>query len=90
MQSRTPLTPFEAAQMRAYTFSINVIGSMAFSETLKHLETIKEESLQCSRAYRAADTAKLKAGHKAELKALIAERRNLLDILLSHPIETGV
>ena len=46
MQSRTPLTPFEAAQMRAYTFSINVIGSMAFSETLKTLETIKEESLQ--------------------------------------------
>ena len=49
MQSRTPLTPFEAAQMRAYTFSISVIGSMAFSETLKTLETIKEESLQCSR-----------------------------------------
>ena len=89
MQSRTPLTPFEAAQMRAYTFSISVIGSMAFSETLKALETIKEESLQVSRAYRASE-GDIREGHKAELKALIAERRNLLDILLSHPIETGV
>jgi len=89
MQSRTPLTPFEAAQMRAYTFSISVIGSMAFSETLKALETIKEESLQVLGAYRASE-GDIREGHKTELKALIAERRNLLDILLSHPIETGV
>ncbi len=89
MQSRTPLTPFEAAQMRAYTFSISVIGSMAFSETLKALDTIKEESLQVLGAYRGSE-GDIREGHKTELKALIAERRNLLDILLSHPIETGV
>jgi cellobiose-specific phosphotransferase system component IIA len=89
MQSQHPLTPFESAQMRAITFSINVIGSMAFKETLKALETIKEESLQVHRAYRASE-GDIREGHKAELKALIAERRNLLTMLLSHPIETGV
>ena len=89
MQSRTTPLPFEAAQMRAYTFSINVIGSMAFSESLKVLQTLKEESLQVSRAYRGSE-GDIREGHKTELKALIAERRNLLDILLSHPIETGV
>ena len=89
MQSRITLTPFEEAQTQALTFSINLIGSMAFSETLKALETIKEESLQVHRAYRASE-GDIREGHKTELKALIAERRNLLDILLSHPIETGV
>ena len=89
MQSQHPPTPFEAAQMRAYTFSISVIGSMAFSESLKTLETIKEESLESLRAYRASE-GDIREGHKAELKALIAERRNLLTMLLSHPIETGV
>ena len=89
MQSQHPLTPFEQAQRRAYTFSINTIGSMAFSETLKHLDTIKEESLESLRAYRGSE-GDIRAGHKTELKALIAERRNLLTMLLSHPIETGV
>jgi len=89
MQSRITPLPFEVAQMQALTFSINLIGSMAFSETLKALETIKEESLQVLGAYRASE-GDIREGHKTELKALIAERRNLLDILLSHPIETGV
>ena len=89
MQSQHPLTPFEAAQTRALTFSISLIGSMAFSETLKHLETIKEESLQVHRAYRASE-GDIREGHKTELKALIAERRNLLDMLLSNPVITGV
>ena len=89
MQSRITLTPFEEAQTQALTFSINLIGSMAFSETLKTLDTIKEESLQVLGAYRGSE-GDIREGHKTELKALITERRNLLDILLSHPIETGV
>ena len=89
MQSRITLTPFEEAQTQALTFSINLIGSMAFSETLKTLDTIKEESLQVLGAYRGSE-GDIREGHKTALKALITERRNLLDILLSHPIETGV
>ena len=90
MLSPTTPLPFEHAENRAATFGIGLLCCAAFTESLNVLEIMKDESLQVSRAYRASDTAKQKAGHKAELKALIAERQNLLTILLSHPIETGV
>ena len=89
MQSPITPLPFEGAHMRAQSFAIGLICCAAFTESLKVLETMKEESLQVSRAYRSSK-GNIREGHKDELISLIGDRRNLLTILLSHPIETGV
>lgn len=89
MLSDNTLTPFELSQMRAQTFAISLLCCTVFTESLKVLEVMKDESQQVSRSYRASE-GDIREGHKVELTALIDERKNLLTTLLSHPIETGV
>lgn len=88
-QPEQPETPFEAAESRAFDFIVNLLCNTAVTEVLKNLEIVRLEGGEIARQLRESLDSE---GHKKEeltetLKCKIADRKFLLETIMSHPIE---
>ena len=85
-------TPFEAAETRAFNFITNLLCNTAITEVLKNLEEIRLEGGEIARELRESldSDGPVKKELTESLKCKIADRRFLLETIMSHPIETDV
>ena len=92
MPLQKPETPFEAAETRAFNFITNLLCNTAFTELLKNLEEIRLEGGEIARELRESidSDGPVKKELTEALKCKIADRRYLLETIMSHPIETDV
>ncbi|HIB85352.1 MAG TPA: hypothetical protein EYO59_12370 [Chromatiaceae bacterium] len=89
MQLEQTETPFEAAESRAFDFITNLLCNTAITEVLKNLEVIRLEGGEIARELRSSEGNK-KEELTESLKCKIADRRFLLETIMSHPIEENV
>ena len=89
LQSEQTETPFEAAESRAFNFITNLLCTTAITEVLKNLEIIRLEGGEIARELRESlDVGGPVTRELTEtLKCKIADRRFLLETIMSHPIE---
>ena len=79
-------TPLEAAHISASTFAINLLGNVAFSETMKIIETIRLEGQQLFIDYKAAE-GPAKDELKTAISGNIQDRKFLFQSIFVYPLE---
>ena len=83
-------TFFETAQYNAMTFGTNLIFNAACSETIKALEEMRVESSTLLNEFRNLKTPEQRLANKEAIKANVADRKFLLEMLFTNPLEKDV
>ena len=83
-------TPFETAQYNAMAFGSNLIFNAACSETIKALEDMRVESSVLLKEFKNIKTPEQRVANKQAVKSNVAERKFLLEMLITNPLEKDV
>jgi len=83
------LTPIEEAQIRALTFTTNLLLNTALNETLKMAEEMRLQGRELLKGFKASEGDK-KEEFKTAISLNIKDRKFLFETIFMNPVEKDV
>jgi len=83
------LTPLELAQIRALTFTTNLLFNTALTETMRIMEEVRLEGRELLKGFKESEGSK-KEEFKTLISANIKDRKFMLETIFMNPVEKDV